>query len=158
MRNTREPLRMRPLRRCHGSPSAPESTSSQARVVSVCGHLLANVVEQLERRDGQGPPARPPRCSSTRAVLHGEVEQFTDPLVLRNRGQELVQHVLQVVVVRANCEVATPQVRPPMTNSQNEPNQLPLVGINLRVVGGERARRPGEGQRQTSIQTRRNPP
>jgi hypothetical protein len=50
------------------------------------------------------------------------------PVVLRNRGEALVEEVFQAVVVRLDEEAAPPQVWPPMPNRLDHANELSLVG------------------------------
>jgi hypothetical protein len=65
-----------------------------------------------------------------RLVLDGEVEaqQLANPMVLRNGGQAQVQQILQVVVIRLDCETAPLEVWPPVAHRLDQTNELTLVG------------------------------
>jgi hypothetical protein len=62
-------------------------------------------------------------------VLHGEVEaqQFADQVMLRDRGEALVEEVLEAVVVRLDEEAAPLEVWSPVADGEDEADQLPLV-------------------------------
>ena len=66
-------------------------------------------------------------------------------MVLGNRGEPLIQQILQTVVVHLDDELATPQIQPPMSYGVYKANELPFVGGE-----GAMARRDGaadEGDR-----------
>jgi len=105
-------------------PGVPAPRSREALALVLCGLAVGggsrpNVVDEAERRPGDGVERR---CivsiglavaaregvgrgvEAPRTILHGEVEaeQLAEPLVLRDRGQPLVEEVLQAVVVGAD--------------------------------------------------------
>ena len=80
-------------------------------------------------------------------VLDGEVEpmQLPDPMVPWNHGEALVEEELQAVVVGADAEAAALKIRPPVSYSLNETDQLTLVGRQLVVAGGKWPAKEGQG-------------
>ena len=58
-------------------------------------------------------------------------EQLGDPCMLRNRRQALVEEELEAPVVGSDGERPTPEVRPPMTDSLDQPNQLTFIRWSL---------------------------
>ena len=65
-----------------------------------------------------------------RFVLDGEVEaqQLPHPVVLGNRGETLIQQVLEAVMIRLDEESAAPEVRSPVPYDVDEADELPLIG------------------------------
>jgi len=78
------------------------------------------------------------RCA--RLVFHREVEtqQLADPVMLRDRGEALVEEVLEAVVVRLDDEAASPKVQALVTYGEDEADQLPLISRQRAMVGGHR--------------------
>jgi hypothetical protein len=74
------------------------------------------------------------------AVLNREVvpEQLGHPRVLRDSCQALVEKELETPVVGSDGERPTPEIRPPMTNSLDQPNELALISWQLGVVRSDR--------------------
>jgi hypothetical protein len=64
-----------------------------------------------------------------RPVLHREIEaqELADPVVLRDRGEALIEEVLQAVVVGFDDE-APPEIRAPMPYHLDEADELTPVG------------------------------
>lgn len=62
-------------------------------------------------------------------VLDSEVEpeELAEPLVLGDRGQPLIEQVLQDVMVGVDQEAAATEVRPPMSYGLDQANELPFV-------------------------------
>lgn len=60
-------------------------------------------------------------------------------MVLRNGRQPLVQEKLEAEVVRPDKEAAPPEVRPPVSDGVNQPDELPLVGGEGAVTWGDGA-------------------
>jgi len=108
--------------------------------------FLPDVVEEGELGSRQGQPlslllvAARQRVGhhvhGARLILHDEVEpqQLACPLVLRNRCETLVEEEAKTPVIHAHHETAPPQVRAPMPNRLDEPDQLALVGSELGVT------------------------
>ena len=71
-----------------------------------------------------------------RAVLSGEViaEQLGHPRMLRDHCQALVEEELEAPVVGSDGERPTPEVRAPMTDSLDQPNELALISWQLGMV------------------------
>lgn len=65
--------------------------------------------------------------------------------MLRNRGQALIEHELEGVVVYADGEVAPLEVRPPVAHGQDEPDQLVFVGSEFVMTCRERVTEEHEG-------------
>ena len=148
-------------------PSVPAPRSREPLTLvlgglAVGGGSRPNVIDEAEGRPGDGVE----RCcvvgaglavaarkgvgrgvEAPRTILHGEVEaeQLAEPLVLGDRGQPLVEEVLQAVVVGADQEAAPPQVGPLVLPSLYQANKLPLVGRQLDMAGGERPTEEGQG-------------
>jgi hypothetical protein len=63
------------------------------------------------------------------AVLNHEVvpEQLGHPRVLRDSCQALVEEELKTPVVGSDAKRPTAEIRPPMTNSLDQPNELALI-------------------------------
>lgn len=81
-----------------------------------------------------------PRLESVRrgvqapwSVFHSEIksEELADPLVLRYRGEMLVEHEFQRKVVDANNEEPPLEVRPPMANGLDQADEFTLIGCDL---------------------------
>jgi len=49
-------------------------------------------------------------------------------MVLRDGRQALIKKKLEAIMVSFDDESASPEVRPPVTNGENEADQLPFVG------------------------------
>ena len=64
-----------------------------------------------------------------RPKLDGEVvaEQLGDPRVLRNGRQALAEEELETPMVGSDGERTTPEVRPLITASLDQPNQLTFI-------------------------------
>lgn len=67
--------------------------------------------------------------------------------MLWNCGQSLIQDVFKAVMVSLYGEGAAPNVRTPMSNSLDQPNELALIGRELMMMGcyrpvGAKAQRP----------------
>jgi hypothetical protein len=88
--------------------------------------VLCSTVQQSIRRGIEAPGL----------VFHQELalEEFADPIMLRNCGQPLIEQVLQVEMVRVHNELTQPKVRPPMVHSLDEADQLLLIHGELGVV------------------------
>jgi len=73
---------------------------------------------------------------ATRPVNHRErvTEQLTNPCVLRNCGEPLVEQVLQAAVVRSDGERTCPEVGAPMSNGLNEAYELLLKSGKLGML------------------------
>jgi len=80
-------------------------------------------------------------------ILHGEVEplHFADPVVLRDGGQALIQEKFQAIVVSTHQKPAAPEVRPPVPNRLEKPNQIPLIGGEGSVARRNRVAEEGHG-------------
>uniref|UniRef100_A0A0A8ZTW4 Uncharacterized protein n=1 Tax=Arundo donax TaxID=35708 RepID=A0A0A8ZTW4_ARUDO len=65
-----------------------------------------------------------------RPVLHREIEaqELADPMVLRDRGEALIEEVLQAVVVGLDDEAPPPEIRAPVPYRLDEADELALVG------------------------------
>jgi len=71
------------------------------------------------------------------AVLHREVEaqELADPMVLRDRGEALVEEIFQTVVVCLDDEAPPPEIQPPVPHGLDEADELVLVGGQRAVAG-----------------------
>ena len=80
-------------------------------------------------------------------VLHQEVVAYelADPVVLRDRGEALVEEELQAVVVRPNRETSPPQVWPPVTNGVHQPDEFALVCSERTMARSDGAAEEGDG-------------
>jgi hypothetical protein len=54
--------------------------------------------------------------------------------MLKDGRQSLIEEELEAPVVGLNGECVTPDVRPPVTDSLDQPNKLALIGWQLGVV------------------------
>ena len=72
-------------------------------------------------------------------LLDGEIEaeQLTDPLVLRDHQQALVQKELQAVVVNTDQKMAPPQVRTLVAHSLHQADELPFIRRKLEMARSE---------------------
>jgi hypothetical protein len=48
-------------------------------------------------------------------------------MMLRDHGEPLVQQEFETVVISTHDEAAAPQIRAPMADGVDEPDQLPLI-------------------------------
>lgn len=64
--------------------------------------------------------------------------------MLGNRGESLVQHEFEGVVVRSDDEVPTPQIGMPMADGLDQPNQLAFIGSKLEIARRKRSAEEGK--------------
>ena len=72
-------------------------------------------------------------------------QQLPDPVVLRDRGEALVEEELQAVVVRMHGEATSPQVRAPVSNGVDETDELSLVRGEGAMPWGHRSTEVSDG-------------
>jgi len=65
-----------------------------------------------------------------RLIFDREVkpEELPNPVVLRDRGETLVEEELQAIVVRPDDEAVAPEVWALVADGVNEADELPLIG------------------------------
>jgi hypothetical protein len=82
------------------------------------------------------------RCVlAPRVELHRELEseEVADPRMLWDRRQALIKQVLEAEMICVHDEWASLEIRPPVLHDLDQPDQLPLVGGELGVVGSDGA-------------------
>jgi hypothetical protein len=67
--------------------------------------------------------------------------------VLWYGGEASVEEMLEAEVVRTHDEVPCPEVSPPMSYGLNEADELPFIGRQFSVLGGDLAAEEGDGSR-----------
>jgi len=86
------------------------------------------------------------RVQRARPVLDREVkpQELADPMVLRDRGQALVEEVFEAVVVRLDDEATAPKIRPPVPHRLDETNQLAFICGEGAVTGSDGSAEEGD--------------
>lgn len=82
-------------------------------------------------------------------VLNPEIiaNEFTDPVMLRNSGQALIEKKLERIMIRAHHKAPPPQVWPPVTYSLCQTNQLTFICRHLQVPGRKQPAKECNGAR-----------
>jgi hypothetical protein len=66
-------------------------------------------------------------------------------MVLQNRGEALVEQVLETIVVRLDGETPPPKVWPPVANGLDQADELPLISCEGAVTWSHRPTEESDG-------------
>jgi hypothetical protein len=110
----------------------------EGRVGELCLPKTRGEVEARGRQDQDDPFLRcvvAGECVSHHVrrpglVLDGEVkaQKLAHPMMLRDRREALIEHVLQAVVIGLDEEATPPKVRPPIEDGLDKADEFALIG------------------------------